>query len=91
MIFWMKQVTIHEAKTHLSRLIQDVLRGDEVVIARGSTPVVRLVALPGARPRRQPGVFEGMTYWMAEDFDEPLDDFKASGEVTGAAVGASNS
>jgi antitoxin (DNA-binding transcriptional repressor) of toxin-antitoxin stability system len=72
----MKQVTIHEAKTHLSRLIQDVLRGEEVIIAKGSTPIVQLVALPGSAPQRVAGVYSHLSYSMASDFDEPLDDFK---------------
>lgn len=41
----MTQVTIHEAKTHLSRLIAAALRGEEVVVARGKTPVVRIVPI----------------------------------------------
>jgi len=40
------QVTVHQAKTQLSRLIEAALRGEEVVISRGKTPVVRLEALP---------------------------------------------
>lgn len=71
----MKQVTIHEAKTHLSRLIQDVLRGEEVVIARGSTPVVRLIAVEQALPPRVPGSAPGLIVKMDDDFDEPLEDF----------------
>lgn len=71
----MKQVTIHEAKTHLSRLIQDVLRGEEIIIARGSTPLVRLVALTEALPSRVPGTAPGLIVHMADDFDAPLEDF----------------
>ena len=71
----MKQVTIHEAKTHLSRLIQDVLSGEEIIIARGSTPLVRLVALPEAIPRRVCGASPGLIVHMADDFDAELDDF----------------
>ena len=52
-----QQVTIHAAKTHLSRLIEAALRGEEIVIAKGSRPVVRLVAV---RQRRfQVGVLAG--------------------------------
>jgi prevent-host-death family protein len=40
------QVTIHEAKTHLSRLIEAALAGEEVVIAKGRHPVARLVPMP---------------------------------------------
>ena len=41
----MKTITIHKAKTQLSKLIEQVCRGEEIVIARGSQPVVRLVAI----------------------------------------------
>ena len=41
----MRQVTIHAAKTHLSRLIEAALAGEEIIIAKGSRPVVRLVAV----------------------------------------------
>lgn len=71
----MIEVTIHEAKTQLSRLIKAVQDGDEVVISNRNTPVARLVALekpPVARPLGWGGA-DGM--WMADDFDEPLDDF----------------
>jgi prevent-host-death family protein len=70
----MKIVNIHEAKTHLSRLIQEVLDGEEVVIARGNEPVVRLVLVESARPRREPGWARGLVR-IADDFDAPLDDF----------------
>jgi len=40
----MHQVNIHEAKTHLSKLIQEVIAGEDVIIAKGNKPVVRLVA-----------------------------------------------
>ena len=71
----MKQVNIHEAKTHLSRLIQDVLNGEEVVIAKDSQPVVRLVIHESALPKRQAGRLPGLIISMADDFDAPLDDF----------------
>src|SRR6266705_407289 len=51
----METITIHEAKTNLSRLIEKACRGEEVVIARGSEPVVRLVALKDSKGHRQPG------------------------------------
>jgi prevent-host-death family protein len=49
------QVTIHEAKTHLSRLIAAVERGEEVVIARRDKPVVRLVIEKQEKPKRRLG------------------------------------
>ncbi|MBI2567479.1 MAG: type II toxin-antitoxin system Phd/YefM family antitoxin [Candidatus Schekmanbacteria bacterium] len=74
----MIEVTIHEAKTQLSRLIKAVQDGDEVVICNRNTPVARLVALrkpPVVRPLGWGGA-DGM--WMADDFDAPLDDFADS-------------
>ena len=70
----MKVVNIHEAKTHLSRLIQEALEGEEIVIARGNEPVVRLVLVESARPKRSLGWVKGRVA-MAPDFDAPLDDF----------------
>ena len=70
------QVNIHEAKTKLSELIQAALSGKEVIIARGNKPVVRLEVLPSARRERKIGSAKGLVLNMAEDFDEPLEDFK---------------
>ena len=53
------QVTIHEAKTHLSRLIAAVERGEEVVIARRDKPVVRLVIERPEKPKRSLGFLAG--------------------------------
>lgn len=72
----MKQVNMHDAKTHLSRLIEEVLRGEEVIIARNNRPVVRLEALPAGRPRRRVGGAPGLVVRMGDDFDEPLADFR---------------
>jgi prevent-host-death family protein len=69
-----KVVNIHEAKTHLSRLIQEALEGEEIVIARGNEPVVRLVLVESARPKRSLGWVKGQVT-MAPDFDAPLEDF----------------
>jgi len=72
----MHQVNIHEAKTHLSKLIQEAVAGEDVIIAKGNKPVVRLVALPNQKPQRQLGTAKGKIV-MADDFDELLDDFAA--------------
>jgi prevent-host-death family protein len=69
-----KVVNVHEAKTHLSRLIQEALDGEEIVIARGNRPLVRLVLVESARPKRSLGWAKGQVT-MAPDFDAPLDDF----------------
>ena len=66
----MQRVTIHAAKTHLSRLIEAALAGEDVVIARGSTPVVRL--LPVTRQAFQVGVLAGQL-GSGPDFMAPLD------------------
>ncbi len=70
------QVNIHEAKTQLSKLIQAAVNGKQVIIARGNKPIVRLEVLPEARSERKIGNAKGLILSMADDFDEPLDDFK---------------
>ena len=70
----MKIVPIHEAKTHLSRLIQEALDGEEIVIARGNQPLVRLVLVESARRQRSVGWAKGLVR-LADDFDAPLADF----------------
>lgn len=71
----MHLVTIHEAKTNLSRLIQAALAGEEVVIAKGKQPLVKLVVMPELRQQRRIGGAEGIILFMADDFDAPLEDF----------------
>jgi prevent-host-death family protein len=65
----MTQVTIHEAKTHLSRLIQAVEEGEEITIARAGRPVARLVPTEQRRERRKPGWAKGKIK-ILEGFDE---------------------
>src|SRR5918992_3434598 len=60
----MKQVNVHEAKTQLSRLLQDVEDGEEVVIARNGTPVAKLVPHVEERKPREPGWAKGRV-WIA--------------------------
>ncbi|MBT9586554.1 type II toxin-antitoxin system prevent-host-death family antitoxin [bacterium] len=71
----MKIVTIHEAKTHLSRLIQEALSGEEIVIAKGSKSLVKLIPLECAKESRVSGTLPGLLLHMADDFDAPLEDF----------------
>lgn len=57
----MTTVSVHEAKTHLSRLINAVLAGEEVIVSRGKEPVIKLVALrPPPRKVRTPGALAHM-------------------------------
>ncbi|MBI2373936.1 MAG: type II toxin-antitoxin system Phd/YefM family antitoxin [Deltaproteobacteria bacterium] len=67
----MPQFSVHEAKTQLSRLIEQALAGDEVIITRGSKPVVRLVALQPPATERKPGRFTGK-FVVGDEFFEPL-------------------
>ena len=69
----MATVNIHEAKTHFSKLVDRVLQGEEVVIAKAGRPVARLVPLPPRVPRRTPGSARGVIE-VGPDFDEPLPD-----------------
>ena len=55
----MQPVTVHAAKTHLSKLIARACAGEDVVIARGRTPVVRLVPVGKVKPRRRFGAMRG--------------------------------
>jgi prevent-host-death family protein len=67
----MKTVNIHEAKTHLSRLLDRVAAGEEIVIAKAGQPVARLVAIKPVRQRRTPGTYKGRVK-LGADFDKPL-------------------
>ncbi len=70
--------TIHQAKTNLSKLIRQALAGEEVIIARRDKPLVRLEAIKPAKPagERPLGWAAGAGFYMAEDFDAPLEDFE---------------
>lgn len=65
-----RQVNIHAAKTHLSKLVDDAAAGEEIIIARGGKPVARLVAVARRGPRK-PGLLKGRVR-IARDFDAPL-------------------
>jgi len=67
-----KSVGVHEAKTHLSRLLDDVAAGEEILITRRGEPAARLVA-PSIGAPRAFGVDRGR-FVIPEDFDAPLDD-----------------
>jgi prevent-host-death family protein len=82
------QVNIYAAKTHLSRLIDQVNAGEEVVITRHGRVVARLVPVQAAKSRRL-GLLEGQGYWVADDFDAPLPDdlldlFEGKGKERGS-------
>jgi len=64
-------INIHEAKTHLSRLLVRVGNGEEIIIARAGKPVARLVPVIDRLEKRKPGSAEGKVF-IGEDFDDPL-------------------
>lgn len=70
-------VTIHEAKTNLSRLIHKAANGEEVIISRGSKPVARLVAIGEVRGERVPGSLKGKLLVGPEFFESlPADELR---------------
>lgn len=67
----MTTVNIHRAKTHLSRLLAEVARGEEVIISRAGAPIARLVPHVAATPQRTLGRDRGL-FEVPDDFDAPL-------------------
>ncbi len=64
-------VNIHEAKTHFSKLINQAIAGEEVVIARDGTPLIKLTPYIEETRHRQGGQLSGLIQ-IREDFDDPL-------------------
>ncbi|MBW8306776.1 MAG: type II toxin-antitoxin system Phd/YefM family antitoxin [Thiobacillus sp.] len=69
----MQIINIHEAKTHLSRLLEQVAGGEEIVIAKAGKPIARLVPLEAPPKKRQLGLLKGKLN-VPDDFDAPLTD-----------------
>ena len=67
----MATYNVHEAKTHLSRLLERAERGEEIVIARGGRPIAVLKGI-SAPPKRRPGRDRVVIH---PDFDDPIPDF----------------
>lgn len=70
-----KAVTVTEAKTQLSSLIERVVDGEEIVIRRGQQPVAKLIRYETPSVRRRLGGLRGQI-WMSNDFDEPDEDLE---------------
>jgi len=66
-----KTVDIHEAQLHLVELLALVTTGTEIILTEGSTPLARIVPMPGAPTPRVAGLHPG-AIWTSEDFDEAL-------------------
>lgn len=67
----MKTINVHEAKTHLSRLLERAHAGEEIVISKSGQPYARLVALSGRRPKRESGTLKEFIE-LGAAFFEPL-------------------
>ena len=65
-------INIHDAKTHLSRLVEQAAQGKEIVIAKAGKPMARLVPLENAPRPKKFGLLEGR-FKVPDDFDAPLD------------------
>lgn len=73
----MTQLSLAEARTHFSEIIQQAFLGEEIIIADEQRRLVKLVPLPESVGRkRMPGSGAGQLLHMADDFDAPLEDFK---------------
>ncbi len=70
----MEPVSIHEAKTHFSRLIARAEAGEEIIVRRGPTPVAKIVAYHAPTEARRPGRLKGQVA-LAPDFDETPPEF----------------
>ena len=70
----MDAVSIHEAKTHFSRLVARAEAGEEIIVRRGAKPVAKLVAYHEPTTPRVPGSLKGRIK-IARDFDETPEDF----------------
>ena len=79
----MKTVTIHEAKTHLSRLVNEALAGESIIIARRNEPLVFLQPIAQAKPTPRVGC---LAHWNVDldDFDNPELDEQIASEFLGS-------
>ena len=64
-------VNIHDAKTHFSKLVDSVMHGEEVTIAKAGKPVAKLIGITHKKFQRKPGLLKGKI-WIADDFDAEL-------------------
>lgn len=71
----MKTVTMHAAKTHLSRLVDEALAGEEVIIARRNKPLVKLSVVEETHGKRHVGSLPDLVVQMDDNFNDSLDDW----------------
>ncbi len=73
----MTSISIEDASCRLSELLHQLLPGEELIITEDGEPLARVVAVKrSVAERRQPGTLRGSVVQMADDFDEPLSDFR---------------
>ena len=82
----MSVVTIHEAKTHLSKLIQRALDGEEIIIAKRDEPLVKLQVLQTKRPIRRIGGCKDLVISMGDNFNDPMDEYGNFGDQPTEAI-----
>lgn len=70
----MKKANLHEAKTNLSKLIELVIQGEEVIICKAGNPVAKLIAFRPKKEKRKPGIWKGKVK-IEKDFDKLPADF----------------
>jgi len=70
----MKRVSLYDAKTHLSNLLDEAEAGKQIVITRRGNPIAKLVGLTATAKRRTLGSAKGQVI-MADDFDAPMNEF----------------
>lgn len=78
--FVSETVSISEATTRLSQLVDLAADGEEVILARGGEPVARIVAIQPPVKKRQLGLMRGRI-WISEHFDDPLPEFEEDSEL----------
>jgi len=64
-------INIHQAKTHFSKLVDAVMQGEEIIIAKAGKPAAKLVPIVLTKPQRKPGALKGKIH-IASDFDDAL-------------------
>ena len=82
----MSVVTIHEAKTHLSKLIQRALDGEEIIIAKRNEPLVRLTVISEVKPVRRFGGCKDLVISMGDNFNDPMDEYGNFGDQPTEAI-----
>ncbi len=71
-----KEIGTYEAKTHFSKLLDDVASGTKIIITRHGKPVAEMTAPPARRKQAKFGCAKSPNFYMADDFDAPLDVFR---------------